>query len=539
MKKIQIYDTTLRDGTQSEDISLNNEDKIKIALKLDELGVDFIEGGWPGSNPVDRAFFSEIRNYHLSNARIAAFGSTHHPNFLPENDPNLRSLLDSGAPVCTIFGKSWDIHATEALRVPEERNLEIIRDSVAYLRSQGADVFFDAEHFFDGYKANAEYALAALGKAFEGGAEVLVLCDTNGGTLPSEITSIVGSVRAALPDANLGIHTHNDCEMAVANAIAAVQAGAMHVQGTMNGVGERCGNANLCSIIPVLELKCGGAYTTIPRERLPLITGTSAYVADVANLQPFSRQPFVGRSAFAHKGGIHASAVNRLAMLYEHIDPKEVGNRQRVLLTELAGRANIVNMARRFGFHLDKDEPVVKGLLNELKTRSSMGYDYAAAEASVELLLLKKLARRGVREFFHLVQFRVLELKDAHGGEPISEASVKVQVEGITEHTASTGRGPVNALDNALRKALIGFYPRLNEMRLLDFKVRVMTATNPDGGGTASVVRVLIESGDHNSRWVTVGVSYNIIEASWQALVDSITYKLYKDEYEKRKKDEE
>lgn len=539
MKKIQIYDTTLRDGTQSEDISLNNEDKIKIALKLDELGVDFIEGGWPGSNPVDRAFFSEIRNYHLNNARIAAFGSTHHPNFLPENDPNLRSLLDSGAPVCTIFGKSWDIHATEALRVPEERNLEIIRDSVAYLRSQGADVFFDAEHFFDGYKANAEYALAALGKAFEGGAEVLVLCDTNGGTLPSEVTSIVGSVRAALPDANLGIHTHNDCEMAVANAIAAVQAGAMHVQGTMNGVGERCGNANLCSIIPVLELKCGGAYTTIPRERLPLITGTSAYVADVANLQPFSRQPFVGRSAFAHKGGIHASAVNRLAMLYEHIDPKEVGNRQRVLLTELAGRANIVNMARRFGFHLDKDEPVVKGLLNELKTRSSMGYDYAAAEASVELLLLKKLARRGVREFFHLVQFRVLELKDAHGGEPISEASVKVQVEGITEHTASTGRGPVNALDNALRKALIGFYPRLNEMRLLDFKVRVMTATNPDGGGTASVVRVLIESGDHNSRWVTVGVSYNIIEASWQALVDSITYKLYKDEYEKRKKDEE
>lgn len=539
MKKIQIYDTTLRDGTQSEDISLNNEDKIKIALKLDELGVDFIEGGWPGSNPVDRAFFSEIRNYHLNNARIAAFGSTHHPNFLPENDPNLRSLLDSGAPVCTIFGKSWDIHATEALRVPEERNLEIIRDSVAYLRSQGADVFFDAEHFFDGYKANAEYALAALGKAFEGGAEVLVLCDTNGGTLPSEVTSIVGSVRAALPDANLGIHTHNDCEMAVANAIAAVQAGAMHVQGTMNGVGERCGNANLCSIIPVLELKCDGAYTTIPRERLPLITGTSAYVADVANLQPFSRQPFVGRSAFAHKGGIHASAVNRLAMLYEHIDPKEVGNRQRVLLTELAGRANIVNMARRFGFHLDKDEPVVKGLLNELKTRSSMGYDYAAAEASVELLLLKKLARRGVREFFHLVQFRVLELKDAHGGEPISEASVKVQVEGITEHTASTGRGPVNALDNALRKALIGFYPRLNEMRLLDFKVRVMTATNPDGGGTASVVRVLIESGDHNSRWVTVGVSFNIIEASWQALVDSITYKLYKDEYEKRKKDEE
>ncbi|MFV0349916.1 MAG: citramalate synthase [Halodesulfovibrio sp.] len=539
MKKIQIYDTTLRDGTQSEDINLNNEDKIKIAIKLDELGVDFIEGGWPGSNPVDRAFFSEIQNYQLKHARIAAFGSTHHPNFLPENDPNLRSLLDSGAGVCTIFGKTWNIHATEALRVSEERNLEIIHDSVAYLHSQGKPVFFDAEHFFDGYKSNPEYALAAIGKAFEAGAEVLVLCDTNGGTLPSEVSAIVTEVRKALPGANIGIHTHNDCEMAVANSIAAVQAGAVHIQGTMNGVGERCGNANLCSIIPILELKCSGEYTTIPREKLQLITATSAYVSDVANLQPFSRQPFVGRSAFAHKGGIHASAVNRLAMLYEHVDPRELGNRQRVLLTELAGRANIVSMARRFGFHLDKDEPVVKGLLNELKTRSSMGYDYAAAEASVELLLLKKLARRGVREFFNLVQFRVLELKDSHGKEPFSEASVQVEVEGITEHTAASGRGPVNALDNALRKALIGFYPRLNEMRLLDFKVRVMTAANPDGGGTASVVRVLIESGDQQSRWVTVGVSYNIIEASWQALVDSITYKLYKDEYEKRKNEKE
>jgi 2-isopropylmalate synthase len=539
MKKIQIYDTTLRDGTQSEDINLNNEDKIKIAIRLDELGVDFIEGGWPGSNPVDRAFFSEIQNYQLKHARIAAFGSTHHPNFLPENDPNLRSLLDSGASVCTIFGKTWNIHATEALRVSEDRNLEIIHDSVAYLHSQGKPVFFDGEHFFDGYKSNPEYALAAIGKAFQAGAEVLVLCDTNGGTLPSEVSAIVAEVRKTLPEANIGIHTHNDCEMAVANSIAAVQTGAMHIQGTINGVGERCGNANLCSIIPILELKCGGAYTTIPREKLQLITATSAYVSDVANMQPFSRQPFVGRSAFAHKGGIHASAVNRLAMLYEHVDPKELGNRQRVLLTELAGRANIVSMARRFGFHLDKDEPVVKGLLNELKTRSSMGYDYAAAEASVELLLLKKLARRGVREFFNLVQFRVLELKDSQGKEPYSEASVRVEVEGITEHTAATGHGPVNALDNALRKALIGFYPRLNEMRLLDFKVRVMTAVNPDGGGTASVVRVLIESGDQQSRWVTVGVSYNIIEASWQALVDSITYKLYKDEYEKRKNEKD
>ena len=537
MKSIQIYDTTLRDGTQSEDINLNTEDKIKIACKLDELGVTYIEGGWPGSNPVDRAFFAEIANYTLSHAKISAFGSTHHPNFTAEEDPNLRNLLESGASAFAIFGKTWDIHATEALRVPLERNLEIIHDSIAHLAKSGKAVFFDAEHFFDGYKANPEYALAAIKSAHKGGAQVLVLCDTNGGTMPSEVHEIVSAVRKALPEANIGIHAHNDCEMAVANSIAAVQAGAIQVQGTMNGVGERCGNANLCSILPVLQLKFGQEYACLPDGKLELITAASAYISDVANLQSFSRQPFVGRSAFAHKGGVHASAVNRMSMLYEHVDPKTVGNRQRVLLTEMAGRANIVNLARRFGFHLDKEEPVVKGLLNELKTRSSMGYDYAAAEASVELLLLKKLARRGVREFFKLIQFRVLELKQDAEKEPISEASVIVEVEGLTEHTAASGRGPVNALDNALRKALLGFYPRLNEMRLLDFKVRVMSATDPETGGTGSVVRVLVESGDHNSRWVTVGVSFNIIEASWQAVMDSITYKLYKDEYEQRHKD--
>lgn len=534
MKKIQIYDTSLRDGTQSEDISLTNDDKIKIALKLDELGIDFIEGGWPGSNPVDMAFFNEIKRTSLKHAKIAAFGSTHHPGFTAENDPNLRNLLSSGSDVCTIFGKTWDIHATEALRIPLEQNLKIIHDSVAFLNSMGRDVVFDAEHFFDGFKANQEYAIAAITAAHKAGAQTLSLCDTNGGTLPHEVYRIVQTIAKALPDAQLGIHAHNDCELAVANSIAAVQAGATHIQGTINGIGERCGNANLCSIIPTLELKFNDEYSTLGKDKLALLTSTSAFVTDVANIMPFDRQPFVGRSAFAHKGGVHASAVNRNSALYEHIDPEIVGNRQRVLLTELAGRANIVNMAKKFGFHLDKDEPVVKGLLNELKKRSSMGYDYAAAEASVELLLLKKLGRRGVREFFKLNQFRVLELKEAQDLDPISEASVIVEVEGVTEHTAATGRGPVNSLDNALRKALCNFYPRLSEMKLLDFKVRVMTAEAPGGGGTASFVRVLIESGDHLSRWVTVGVSYNIIEASWQAVADSITYKLYKDEHEQR-----
>lgn len=535
MKKIQVYDTSLRDGTQSEDINLTNDDKLKIAYKLDELGIDFIEGGWPGSNPIDMAFFSEIKRNTLKHAKIAAFGSTHHPSFAAENDPNLRNLLSSGADVCTIFGKSWDLHATEALRIPLEQNLKIIHDSVAFLVSMGSPVIFDAEHFFDGFKANQEYALAAIQAAHKAGAQTLALCDTNGGTLPNEVFQIVQRIKKELPDAAIGIHAHNDCELAVANSIAAVQAGATHIQGTINGIGERCGNANLCSIIPTLELKFDGEYSVLENNKLELLTSTSAFVTDVANVMPFDRQPFVGRSAFAHKGGVHASAVNRNATLYEHIDPEIVGNRQRVLLTELAGRANIVNMAKKFGFHLDKDEPVVKGLLNELKKRSSMGYDYAAAEASVELLLLKKLGRRGVREFFKLNQFRVLELKQIEGQDPISEASVSIEVEGISEHTAASGRGPVNSLDNALRKALCNFYPRLSEMRLLDFKVRVMTAESPEGGGTASFVRVLIESGDHSSRWVTVGVSYNIIEASWQALADSVTYKLYKDEYEQRK----
>ncbi len=545
-RAVSIYDTTLRDGCQSEDMQLSVADKIKIALRLDAFGIDVVEGGWPGSNPVDDGFFAEIASYGLKHARIAAFGSTHHPDQPADRDPNLTAIAASGASVGTIFGKSCERHAREALRLDPARNIEIIRDSVAWLRGRMAAVFFDAEHFFDGYKNNAAYALAALRAAFEAGAQTLVLCDTNGGTLPHEVHRIVSEIRAALPEAPLGIHSHNDCELAVANALAAVQAGAVQVQGTINGVGERCGNANLCSIIPLLEVKCG--LPCLPRDtedaspgsgnRLSQLSAVASYVAEVANLSPFSRQPFVGNSAFAHKGGVHVSAVNRCSSLYEHMSPELVGNGRRILITELGGRSNIVSLARRFGFHLDKDEPVVKGLFNELKKKASLGYDYAAAEASVELLILRKLARRGVREFFRLVQYHVSALRAAAHETPLVETSVMVEVEGVIEHTAATGKGPVNALDTALRKALLPFYPRLAEMRLLDFKVRVLSASD-GSGGTASVVRVLIESGDADASWITVGVSHDIIEASWQALADSLTYKLYRDEERQRRLDGE
>ncbi|MDR1777458.1 MAG: citramalate synthase [Desulfovibrio sp.] len=532
MKNIIIYDTTLRDGNQAEDVNFSLEDKLKVAHKLDELGVAYIEGGWPGASPVDTAFFKEIASRPPKTARIAAFGSTHHPSSTPPADKILAALIASKAPTLSIVGKSSLAHVREALRLTPERYLEIVRDSVAFLKQAGHEVFFDAEHFFDGLNEDAAFSMATLKAAAEAGADVLVLCDTNGGSLPRAVAEAVTKVRKALPRTALGIHAHNDCELAVAVSLAAVEAGAGMAQGTINGVGERCGNANLCSLIPVLELK-GGNCRCVPEGRLALLRDVSSYVTEIANMTPFNRQPFVGRSAFAHKGGIHVSAVNRNSSLYEHISPAAVGNAQRVLLTELSGRSNIVSMIRRFGFHLDKDEPVVKGLLAELKNKASQGYDYAAAEASVELLLLRKLGRRGVRDFFRLIRFRVLESKQINDEKPLSEATVTLEVEGVVEHTAAFGDGPVNALDRALRKALYGFYPRLKEMRLVDFKVRVLAATE-QYKGTGSVVRVLIESADQSGKWVTVGVSCNIIEASWQALIDSVTYKLYKDENENR-----
>jgi 2-isopropylmalate synthase len=532
-KTITLYDTTLRDGAQCVDVDLSAQDKIKIALKLDALGIPYIEGGWPGANPVDDAFFREIAGYDLKHARVCAFGSTHHPSHNADNDPNLAALATSGVSVCTIFGKSWDRHVREALRIELPRNLEIIRDSVSFLCRHCGEVFFDAEHFFDGYTSDSAYATACLEAALDGGAQALVLCDTNGGRLPSEISHIVTAVKKKLPGATLGIHAHNDCELAVANSLAAVQAGARHVQGTVNGYGERCGNANLCSLIPLLEVKSGARFRCLPSGGLAELTATASYVAEVVNMPLFNRQPFVGRSAFAHKGGMHVSAVNRSSSLYEHITPETVGNGQRILTTGLSGRGNIVALARRFGFHLDKDEPVVKGLFAELKKKAALGYDYASAEASLELLVMRKLGRRGVREFFRLLQYHVTEVRREHDDEPASEATVVVDVEGVSEHTAASGNGPVNALDNALRKALTPFYPRLREMRLLDFKVRVLAAEDGNGG-TAAVVRVLIESGDTAQNWVTVGVSHDIIEASWQALADSVIYKLYRDEYVKR-----
>jgi 2-isopropylmalate synthase len=535
MKNIVIYDTTLRDGAQSEDVNLTTADKVKIALRLDALGIPFIEGGWPGSNPVDDGFFQEIQNYKLHHSTIAAFGSTHHPASKAEEDHTLLALINAGVSVCSIFGKAHEQHAREALRIAPEKNLQIIQNSVAFLAKNMQKVFFDAEHFFDGFKADKAYALAALKAAHEGGAHTLVLCDTNGGTLTNEISDIIAEVRQALPTALLGIHAHNDCELAVANSLAAVQAGVEQVQGCINGYGERCGNANLCSVIPLLELKSNNAYTCLPQGFVAQLAGASSFVSEVVNLTPFARQPFVGKSAFAHKGGIHVSAVNRNSILYEHISPDAVGNNQRILITELGGRSNIVSLARRFGFHLEKDEPVVKGLYTELNKKASLGYDYASAEASVELLILRKLGRHGAREFFKLLQYHVSEIRRADDDAPMTEVSIRVDVEGTEEHTAATGNGPVNALDSALRKAISQFYPRLKELRLMDYKVRVLSAA--DGhGGTASVVRVLIESGDANARWVTVGVSHDIIEASWQALADSVTYKLYRDEYEQRKK---
>lgn len=528
MRQASIYDTTLRDGTQAEELHLTTEDKIRIAHKLDELGVHYIEGGWPGSNPTDKQFFKEIKNYDMKNAVVSAFGSTHSAKTSPESDPNLKAIIDAQVEAAAIFGKTWDFHVTHALKVSLPRNLELISGSLAFLRPSLKELFFDAEHFFDGFKANPDYAIACLKAAREAGTDVLVLCDTNGGTLPSEVSEIIRKVQAALPGAALGIHTHNDCELAVANSIEAVRLGAVQVQGTMNGYGERCGNANLCSIIPNLELKLG--VRTIGPENMQKLARVANYVAETANQRPFPRQPYVGGSAFAHKGGIHVSAVVKNPQTYEHIDPAQVGNVSRVLLSDLAGRSNILFKARQYGYDLDKDDPAVLDLLAELKRRESTGYDYSVAEASYEILFFRMMGWS--KRYFTMVNYRVLDAVTEEK-EPFSEATVMLQVRGEVAHTAATGRGPVNALDVALRRALEPSYPTLAQMRLLDFKVRVMSLVDKNGGGTASYVRVLIESGDKQDRWTTVGVSHNIIEASWQALVDSINYKLFKDDPQK------
>jgi 2-isopropylmalate synthase len=520
MSKIMLYDTTLRDGTQAEDISFLVGDKVKIAQHLDELGVDYIEGGWPGSNPKDIAFFQDIKKVKLKHAKITAFGSTRRAKITPELDNNLQTLIQAEPDAVTIFGKSWDFHVHEALRITLEENLELINDSLVYLKQHIPEVIYDAEHFFDGYKANPEYALKTLKAAEDAGVDCIVLCDTNGGTLPSEYPAIFAAVQDVV-STPLGIHAHNDADCAVANSLMAVALGAVHVQGTLNGFGERCGNANLCSIIPALKLKMGKQCVT--DAQMKTLRTVSRYVYELANIVPNKHQPYVGNSAFAHKGGVHVSAIQRHPETYEHMRPEKVGNATRVLISDLSGRANILAKAQQFNIDLDSQDPVTLEILEEIKEMENKGYQFEGAEASFELLMRKALGT--LRHHFSVVGFRVIDTKKTEDDKPMSEATVKVKVGGRIEHTAAEGDGPVNALDNALRKALEHFYPQLKEMRLLDYKVRVL----PSGHGTASVTRVLIESGDIDSRWGTVGVSDNIIDASYHALIDALQYKLVKD----------
>ena len=528
---IEIYDTTLRDGTQAEDFNLSLEDKIRVALKLDEFGIDYIEGGWPGANPKDEAFFKEIKNYTLKNARITAFGSTHMARYTnPEADPGMNKLIDAGTSHITIFGKTWDIHVKDALKITLERNLELIEGSVRWLVSQGRTLFYDAEHFFDGFKRNREYALKTIQTAKEAGASCIVLCDTNGGSLPHEIREIVEEVKKCLgPGVPLGIHCHNDSELAVANSLEAVRAGVRQVQGTINGFGERCGNANLCSIIPGLVLKLKESCRA--GERLHMLTSVARFVSEIANLSPNKYQPYVGASAFAHKGGVHVSAVQRNPETYEHIRPELVGNCQRILISDLSGKSNVLAKAKEFGLDIESKDPVVMEIVSELKELEAQGFQFEGAEASFELLMRKAMG--SIRKFFDLLAFRVIDQKCKEDEPPQAEATVMVRVGGRTEHTAACGNGPVNALDNAIRKALETFYPELKEMSLVDYKVRVL----PGQPGTSAKVRVLIESRDKKEKWGTVGVSHDIIEASWQALVDSITYKLLRDKGRRESRD--
>jgi 2-isopropylmalate synthase len=521
MKTIKIYDTTLRDGTQAEEIAFSVEDKVLIAKKLDEIGIHYIEGGWPGSNPKDIQFFKEIRKARLKNSKVSAFGSTRRPKVKASEDHNLKAIVSSKADAACIFGKSWDLHVREALKIPLKENLDLIYDSLAFLKKELDEVFYDAEHFFDGYKANPGYAIKTLKAASDAGADCIVLCDTNGGTLPNELAEIIKAVQKSVKTP-LGIHCHNDSDVAVANSLMAVRMGAAQVQGTINGYGERCGNANLCSIIPNLKLKMG--IDCISDDLLSKLSEVSTFVSEIANLPHNTHLPYVGESAFAHKGGIHVSAVMKRPETYEHIRPELVGNRQRVLISDLAGKSNILYKAREFGIDIDSSDPVTRNLVETIKELEHKGYQFEGAEASFELLMRRLLGT--YKKHFNLIGFRVIDEKRREGEPPVTEATIMIEVDGVKEHTAAVGNGPVNAMDNALRKALEKFYPSLKEVRLLDFKVRVLAA----GKGTAAAVRVLIESGDKTDKWSTVGVSENVIEASWQALVDSIDYKLYKDE---------
>ena len=544
MKNLQIYDTTLRDGSQGEGVSFSVHDKLRVARLLDDLGVHYIEGGWPGSNPKDVEFFNLARDLPLRNSRLAAFGSTRRAKFVAEDDPILIELVRSDAPTITLFGKSWSLHVTEVLKTTLDINLEMIRSSVAYLKSFGREVIYDAEQFFDGYKDDSEYALASLQAAAEGGADLLALCDTNGGSLPWEVEEIVAAVggRVSVP---LGIHTHDDSNLGTANAAAAVRAGAVQVQGTMNGWGERVGNANLCSIVPILQLKMG--YRCLPDDRLAKLAPTAHTISELANVPPNDRLPFVGRSAFAHKAGTHVDAVYKNPRTFEHIDPAAVGNQRRFLISELAGGSSVAGKAKEFGIDLAKSSPEARAILDELSMLENQGYAFEGAEASFELLMHRVLGSH--KPLFDLVHYRVAIDREAEEPERIV-ATLKIVVDGRTSLTAAEGDGPIDALDGALRKALSDAYPEIAKIHLVDYKVRVLSAGSgsksdearsgvradglpsdaPDGAtsldGTASRVRVLVESRAGDQTWNTVGVSTSIVEASWRALVDALEYGL-------------
>ncbi len=525
MEKVELYDTTLRDGAQTQGISFSVADKIRIAEKLDYLGLHYIEGGWPGANPKDIEFFKKIKKSRLKNSMLAAFGSTRRANVSAEEDATLKGLLSSEVNVITIFGKTWDLHVKEILRTTLDENLKMIEDSVRYLKSRGKMVIFDAEHFFDGYRENREYAVKALLAAESGGADRLVLCDTNGGSITSTVFEVVEEVKKRTKTP-LGMHAHNDSDMAVANSVTAVQAGCAQVQGTMNGYGERCGNANLVSIIGNVKLKLG--VDCLSSMALKELTPVAHYIAEISNMKLEDNQPFVGNSAFAHKAGVHVNAIMKSSKSYEHVDPSSVGNRRKLLISELSGKSSILKKSQEIELGLDKEAPETKKILKLLQDMEHKGYHFEAAEASLEIFM--KRAMKKFKDFFKLKSFKVSIEKDSKG-KIISRAGVSLKVGGGLKKKLSKGDGPVNALDNALRSALQGFYPALKEMHLTDFKVRVLD----EKAGTEAKVRVLIESQDKTDSWWTIGVSENIIEASWQALVDSVEYKLLKDSENKKK----
>jgi 2-isopropylmalate synthase len=514
ISNVHIYDTTLRDGTQGEGISLSVIDKLKIARRLDEFGVDYIEGGWPGSNPKDAEFFARIQSMSFEHAKVVAFGSTRRKNTSPEQDQNLQALLDAETTVVALVGKSWDLHVYDVLETSREENLAMIEDSVAYMKKQGKEVIYDAEHFFDGFKAHPDYAIATLNAAVNGGADALVLCDTNGGTLPWEIEEIVTAIRK-LFDIDLGIHAHNDGGNGTANTLAAVRAGAFHVQGTINGYGERVGNANLCTIIPNLQIKMG--FSCVSDENLAQLTDLSHFVDEVANLPANSQLPFVGKSAFSHKGGIHVAATLKNEDSYQHINPELVGNQRQTLVSDLSGRGNVIDKAHQFGLEMDRDQ--AKEIVTQIKDLEAQGFTFESAEASVNLMVRRM--KPGYKKPFELIDFMTI-VEHRQGRGVFAEATVKVRVGDQVFHTAAEGNGPVNALDAALRKALIGVYPRLVDIRLDDYKVRILDSES----GTAANVRVLIDTQNGIDRWSTVGASTNIIEASWRALADSMEYAL-------------